>query len=85
MLNKNLNMHLKNHKNKDKQKPYGLIDTYRKFTTVIKTGRIPFTTITEATHEYNRKYATVTKETHECYQKISKRKMNDKKVLNIKY
>ena len=82
MLNKNLNMHLKYHKNKDKQKPYGLIDPYKKFTTVIKARCVPFTIVTEATLEYNRKCMTITEETRKCCQNFSKRKMNDMKVLN---
>ena len=85
MLNKNLNKHLKNHKNKDKQKHYGPIDTYRKFAIAIKAGRIPFTTVTEATRKYNRQYTIVSKATRESCQNFSERKLDDKKVLNIKY
>ena len=85
MLNKNLNRHLKNHKNKDKQKPYGPTNTYRKFVTIIKVGRVPYVTVTEATRVYNRKYATITEGTHVCCQKISKRKTTDIKVLNMEY
>ena len=74
MLNKNLNKHLKNHKNKDKQKPYGPTNTYRKFVIVIKGGRVPFTTVTEESREYNKQYATFTEATYECCQFFSKRK-----------
>ena len=47
-------MHLKNHKNKGKQKPYGLTDTYRESVLVIKAGHVPYTTVTKVTHVYNR-------------------------------
>ena len=45
--------------NKGQEKPYWLTDTYRKFATVIKAARVPYTTVPEATHEYNRQFVTV--------------------------
>ena len=81
----NLHKHMNNHKNEEMQKPYGLIDTYKKFVTVIKAGRVPFAIVIEVTHEYNRKYATVTKETHKHCQNFSNRKTTKKKALSMKY
>ena len=69
MLNKNLNKHMKNHKNKDKQKPYRPTDTYRKSVNVIKAGRVPYATVTKATRVYTGKYATIAEANHVCCQK----------------
>ena len=76
---------MRNHKNKDKKKPYRPTKTYKKSMTVIKAGRVPYATVTKASHIYNSKYVIVTEATCVCYQKFSKMKTTDKKVLNMEY